>query len=74
MSNFRKFCLPRLLTRRPDSRNDGIAQFDEFGFWSRVEGRGSRVQSRGSRVICRRSRVLKNENKIIKIKIKKNKK
>ena len=30
----------------------------EFGFWSRVEGRGSREQSRGSRVICRGSRVI----------------
>ena len=28
MSNFRKFCLPRLLTRKPDPRNGGIAQFD----------------------------------------------
>ena len=47
----------------------------EFGFWSRVEGRGSRVEGRGSRVEGNMSRVegnmsrvLKNENKIIKIK------
>ena len=28
MSNFRKFVLPRLLTKRPDPCNDGIARFD----------------------------------------------
>ena len=28
MSNFRKFCLPRLLTKKPDPCNDGIARFD----------------------------------------------
>ena len=28
MSNFRKFCLPQLLTKNPDLCNDGIAQFD----------------------------------------------
>ena len=28
MSNFRKFCLPRLFTRKPDPRYDGIARFD----------------------------------------------
>ena len=28
MANFRKFCLPRLLTKKPDPCNDGIARFD----------------------------------------------
>ena len=28
MSNFQKFCLPRLLTRKPDPRHGVIAQFD----------------------------------------------
>ena len=28
MSNFRKFCLPRLVTRKPDPSIGGIARFD----------------------------------------------
>ena len=28
MSNFRKFCLPQLLPKKPDPCNDGIARFD----------------------------------------------